>query len=201
MRIGRYALWTALATTGCGALATAGTPDDAGVSTDATDATTSPSGDAAVLRDGQPVSDADASLPPGSPDLSGRWALFGFEDPVAVEIRQSGTTLTGMGCSAGFASPGGPPRGEYCGSLFASVFDGTHAQFNYRFESYWYGADVTVSENGRPDDGHVSRYVSLVRPHGVVADRPRCAMARHSRNRCVLAGSGYRQGGKLRFES
>ena len=148
MRIGRYALWMALATTGCGALATAGAPDDAGLATDATDAAMLPSGDAAALRDGQPVSDADSSLPPDSPDLSGRWALFGFEDPVAVDIRQSGTTLTGMGCSAGFPRPGGPSFAEYCGSLFASVFDGTRAQFNYRFESYWYGADVTVSAKG-----------------------------------------------------
>jgi hypothetical protein len=31
-------------------------------------------------------------------DISGSWAMFVFEDPVVVEIRQRGSTLSGTGC-------------------------------------------------------------------------------------------------------
>src|SRR5258707_4211377 len=45
--------------------------------------------------------------PPQAPQLlsiAGRWGMFHFEDPVAVDIVENGTKLIGLGCDAGLPS-------------------------------------------------------------------------------------------------
>jgi hypothetical protein len=78
------------------------------------------------------------------PGIAGRWAMFGFEDPVGVQLLQAGSTLTGGGCAAG-----APPLADTdCGSLSGSVH-GRRASFSFQFLSTLeYGADVTVSADG-----------------------------------------------------
>jgi hypothetical protein len=50
------------------------------------------------------------------PDLSGRWAMFEWEDPVAVDLREKDGVVEGTGCCGGFQNPNFPPY--CCGPVF-----------------------------------------------------------------------------------
>jgi hypothetical protein len=87
-----------------------------------------------------------APVPPAL--IAGRWAMFNFEDPVGVQLTQSGSVLTGSGCAAG-----APPLAEFakgfCGAIKGEVVGNT-ATFGFPFEpSYYYYAQTTVSKDGR----------------------------------------------------
>jgi hypothetical protein len=98
-------------------------------------------------------------------DISGRWAMFAFEDPVAVELTQNGNTLSGTGCNAGFATPDDPiVFPSFCVAL-EGVIEGRHAQFT--FASTWapYGADVFASADGQRMAGRFHDVVAWGSPY------------------------------------
>lgn len=85
-------------------------------------------------------------VPPAQ--IAGRWAMFNFEDPVGVQLVQSGSVLTGRGCAAG-----APPLAElskpFCGTIKGEV-TGNAASFGFQFEpNYYYYAETTVSKDGQ----------------------------------------------------
>jgi len=86
-------------------------------------------------------------------DISGRWGMFKFEDPVGVHLFEaSDGTLTGTGCAAG--APGGPPGYPgglfYCGAVTGKV-RGETASFSFPLvsgvPSAVYSARVTISHD------------------------------------------------------
>jgi hypothetical protein len=87
--------------------------------------------------------------------LSGRWGMFWFEDPVAVEIRQEAQALSGVGCCAGL--PGAPQAVACCGPLEGTSTDG-QASFAYSIQDVGavYGTNVYVSEDYRRMGGTFS---------------------------------------------
>ena len=97
-------------------------------------------GSAGSVTDPEPV-------PPAQ--IAGRWAMFNFEDPVGVDLVQSGSVLTGSGCAAG-----APPLTEapkiFCGAIKGKVV-GNAATFGFPFEynNYYYFAETTVSKDGQ----------------------------------------------------
>ncbi len=89
-------------------------------------------------------------------DISGRWALFGFEDPVAVELQQTGTVLAGKGCCTGFQS--NIPL-ACCGPVTGQCAD-RRASFGFSFDlggTYEYATDAFVSADGSRMAGTFSR--------------------------------------------
>lgn len=159
----------------------------------------STSGDGAAFPSGGPSGGSVASFPAGatsaggitsagtggsagtpvdaSPpiDISGRWAMFNFEDPVGVLLSESSTgTLMGRGCAV-YAprgvSDGGPdltPQGpSLCGGITGSV-SGNQASFRFSFSDYssgTYATEVTISSDGQRMAGffHVGDYDSSFR--------------------------------------
>jgi hypothetical protein len=119
---------------------------------------------------------AGSGNPGGAPavDISGEWAMFSWEDPVAVSLTQDGTSLNGRGCCAGL-------NGDFtlncCGQIADGSIVGRRAQFGFSFEIgelYDYSADVTVSEDGRRMLGWFSRIVwpmAWVRLEGAALER------------------------------
>jgi hypothetical protein len=96
-------------------------------------------GSAGSVTDPEPV-------PPAQ--IAGRWAMFNFEDPVGVQLAQSGHVLTGSGCASG-----APPLTEtatvFCGAIKGEVV-GSVATFGFPFEpNYYYHAQTTVSKDGQ----------------------------------------------------
>jgi hypothetical protein len=93
----------------------------------------------------------------GEPDVSGAWALFAFEDPVAVVLTQNGSELTGYGCCAGL----GPQSIiDCCGEIVGGAIVDRRATFGFAFEfgeSFWYAADVVVSADVERMAGGFSR--------------------------------------------
>lgn len=86
--------------------------------------------------------------PDGRPPakIAGRWAQFGFEDPVGVQLTQTNGKLIGRGCAAG-----APPLAmdeTYCGDLNGTV-DGNEASFGFGFEGYRYQAQTVISADGQ----------------------------------------------------
>jgi hypothetical protein len=79
-------------------------------------------------------------------DVSGNWAMFGFEDPVAVSLTQSGTTLSGRGCCAGLATE--EPL-DCCGPIKGGSIIDRNVEFAFAFDPYLYAADVFVSADGQ----------------------------------------------------
>jgi len=80
-------------------------------------------------------------------DISGRWALFVFEDPVGVQLTQANGQLTGEGCASG--TP--PDVGEFqsfCGAVSGKV-SGRSAQFWFHFQIYTYLANTQISADGQ----------------------------------------------------
>jgi hypothetical protein len=79
-------------------------------------------------------------------DISGRWAMFQFEDPVGVQLVQTGGVLTGQGCVSGVPPLDSDP-GPYCGGIQGTV-TGNHASFVFHPLGDSYIADATVSSDG-----------------------------------------------------
>jgi hypothetical protein len=94
----------------------------------------------------QPAPDA-SSGPERVVSIAGRWGMAGFEDPVGVEIIESGAdgVLGGDGCAAG-----APPVALqiFCGPL-TGTRDAREAKFGFSFETYSYLAEVTISADGQ----------------------------------------------------
>jgi hypothetical protein len=88
---------------------------------------------------------AGSSLLPAI-DVSGNWAMFGFEDPVAVSLTQSGTTLSGRGCCAGLATE---EALDCCGPIKGGSIIDRNVEFAFAFDPYLYAADVFVSADGQ----------------------------------------------------
>ena len=88
----------------------------------------------------------------GSPsvvDVSGSWAMFGFEDPVAVSLQQSGTTLSGTGCCAGLPIEGNDIW-HCCADIASGAIHGRNAEFSFpvNLAPGVYAANVFVSSDG-----------------------------------------------------
>jgi hypothetical protein len=84
----------------------------------------------------------------GGGALSGRWAMFKWEDPVAVEIDEAGGVIKGRGCCGGLGDLSA--QIDCCGLLTGQVAD-RHASFGFSFDSgghYDYTTDVFVSADG-----------------------------------------------------
>ena len=100
----------------------------------------------------------DAGKTPAAPDLTGRWAMFAWEDPVAVDLRTTGTAISGDGCCGGFSSLGAGI--SCCGDVTGQVVD-RRAAFGFTFDfggdRYEYATDVFVSADGRRMAGRFSR--------------------------------------------
>jgi hypothetical protein len=91
---------------------------------------------------------ATAGSSGAAPDgpLSGHWAMFWFEDPVAVAIRQQGEALSGSGCCAGL--PGSAQAFPCCGALAGTATD-VRASFAFptQGDAFVYSTSVYVSDN------------------------------------------------------
>ena len=77
-------------------------------------------------------------------DVSGNWAMFVFEDPVAVSLQQDGTELRGFGCCGGLD----PDLGFCCNPIAGGTIEGRRVQFGFSVDLGVYMADVFVSEDG-----------------------------------------------------
>jgi hypothetical protein len=78
--------------------------------------------------------------------IAGRWAMFGFEDPVGIRLTQTNGQLVGRGCAAGV-----PPldlEPSYCGDVNGTV-EGNTAAFGFSFEQYHYQAETVISADGQ----------------------------------------------------
>lgn len=82
--------------------------------------------------------------------IAGRWGMFHFEDPVAIDLTQATTVLTGLGCDAGL--PTGDPQAftdRYCGAIDGAIA-GNKAWLTYNLTqdvapAKRFRADITVS--------------------------------------------------------
>jgi len=88
-------------------------------------------------------------------DVSGRWAMIGWEDPVGVALSQNAGSITGTGCGVGT-----PPvqQASYCSDVFGTISADGNASFGFDFESavgqYRYRADVTLAADGKRMAGY-----------------------------------------------
>ena len=102
------------------------------------------------------------------PDLSGRWAMFRWADPVAVEIHQAGTDIEGTGCCGGFRSASSDLR---CCQALKGQTTGRRAWFGFSFDeltqTHLYATDVFVSA----DDRMTGTFSQSAWPEGWGADR------------------------------
>src|SRR6478735_10407562 len=60
--------------------------------------------------------------------IAGSWALFGFEDPVGVELRQSGSSLNGIGCGVGTPHS---PGSTSCAADLSGTITGNQVKFAF----------------------------------------------------------------------
>jgi hypothetical protein len=90
--------------------------------------------------------DAGAS-PVASVDVSGDWAMFAFEDPVAVSLTQQGEDISGTGCCGGL--PTEQTFIDCCSSLAGSIV-GRRVNFAFAVELApgTYAVDAFVSSDG-----------------------------------------------------
>jgi hypothetical protein len=94
--------------------------------------------------DAGPDAEDAAPPPPAQPELAspfGRWGMFAFEDPVAIDI----TGPFGIGCYAGLPDPQGWNERDECTPLEDVRGDGQHLEFAFMAETYRYAADVMFS--------------------------------------------------------
>ena len=100
---------------------------------------------------------SDAGEPGGGLDVGGRWAMLGFEDPVAVDLDQGGDAIQGRGCCIGFP---GDTEISCCGPVTGQIVD-RRASFGFAFdhggEPYVYSTDAFVSSDGKRMAGTFSR--------------------------------------------
>ncbi len=97
--------------------------------------------------------DVPASTPPAI-SIAGRWAIVGFDDPVGVQLSQTGSVLTGQGCASG-----APPLvdevfiRDYCGDIIGGAIQGRQVAFSFVFKAFGdrgirYATRATVSTDG-----------------------------------------------------
>lgn len=92
---------------------------------------------------------------PPAVDISGRWGMFLFEDPVGVQLFQAPDgTLTGRGCFSG--TPGGPTRDQWfdsCVTKVSGAVSGRSAWFGFPLDvggpGAFYSVRVTVSDDAQ----------------------------------------------------
>jgi hypothetical protein len=85
----------------------------------------------------------ESGAPNAEPDISGDWAMFGFEDPVAVSLVQHENVLTGYGCCAGLGE-----TGNCCGPIKDGWIAEGRAHFAFAVTDFDdYVADVVVSSD------------------------------------------------------
>ena len=80
-------------------------------------------------------------------DISGRWGLFTFEDPVGVQLFQNDGVLSGSGCDVGARPDNADVAENLCGSI-GGLAQRNRAQFDFHFgdsQDIYYAADVTIS--------------------------------------------------------
>lgn len=96
-----------------------------------------------------------AAEPPIS--IEGRWGLFVFEDPIAVELVQTGSQLSGLGCDSGLPTGDYNPRHELCAPLVGAV-EGNRAWFEFALlDGGWrVRADVTIAADASRLSGSAS---------------------------------------------
>jgi hypothetical protein len=157
----RLGLLTLLAAASChegglqGRLLDGGTPGNGGAAGNDTGGNGGASAGGMGGASGLAGGGGTAGAPAAALDISGRWALFGFEDPVAVELQQTGTVLAGSGCCTGFQSD--VPL-DCCGSVTGQCAD-RRASFGFSFwgGTYEYATDAFVSADGSRMAGTFSR--------------------------------------------
>jgi hypothetical protein len=114
-----------------------------------------------------PTGSPDAGSGPGSGpgpgpadslDIDGRWAMFLFEDPVAVDVTAAGGVINGKGCCGGFQEASALI--QCCGAVSGQIAD-RRASFGFAFdfggEAYSYWTDAFVSADARRMTGTFSR--------------------------------------------
>ena len=82
-----------------------------------------------------------------APDVRGRWAMFAFEDPVAVVLDETNSVIGGTGCCGGL----GDLPGLCCGAVTGQVV-GRRASFWFPINGlghYVYATEVFVSADGQ----------------------------------------------------
>jgi hypothetical protein len=83
-------------------------------------------------------------------NVSGRWAMFGFEDPVGVALSQSEGALSGIGCGVGT-----PPasKASYCSADLTGTIAGGSVKFDFKSTADIlpgrYLADLVASKDGK----------------------------------------------------
>jgi hypothetical protein len=92
---------------------------------------------------------------PVDPGLDGRWAMFWFEDPVVVDLRQDGNALGGTGCCAGIDS-----FSSFCCGSITGTCDDAKAKFSFELGDVGgtptYGTAVYISEDEQRMGGSFS---------------------------------------------
>jgi hypothetical protein len=94
-------------------------------------------------------------------DVSGRWGLFVFEDPVGVRLIQGADgRLTGEGCAAGApgsTDPAEPGIPASCGSIVGKV-DGRGVWFGFQLRdfAFWYVTHALASKDAQRLGGILS---------------------------------------------
>lgn len=96
-------------------------------------------------------------------DITGRWGMFIFEDPIAVDIVQRGNVLSGLGCDAGLPDPA--VGGELLCAPLTGTIEADRAAFGFDIPGYRFRARVIASRDasrmaGDFDDVIGNRYKS-----------------------------------------
>lgn len=109
-------------------------------------------GDSAASNSGAGV--ANAQAPDAPANVSGRWAMFGFEDPVGVQLSQDAGVLGGIGCGVGVAPA---MRASYCSPISGTI-SGSNLKFAFKSTADIlpgdYLADLVVAADGKRMAGH-----------------------------------------------
>lgn len=110
-----------------------------------------------------------ASVP--GPDVSGRWAMFAFEDPVAVDLHAIDGAIAGDGCCGGL----GPQTPSFCCGAVNGQIVGRHVTFGFTFNfgpevTYW--TDAFVSADGQRMAGRFNAVSPVDQPIAWVRIEP-----------------------------
>jgi hypothetical protein len=138
-----------LITLGCGSTASNSDPGGVGAAGGSAAGGSAAGGSAAAgAGDGSAAAGVGGEVAEAVPPLDGRWAMFSFEDPVAVELSEEAGVLSGIGCYGGLPSPEFPDVLGSCQKL-AGIANGRHIQFSFAAENYTYAANVFASADGQ----------------------------------------------------
>jgi len=123
-------------------------------------------------------------------DISGRWGMFGWEDPVGVALQQAASSLSGTGCGVGT-----PPvmNAANCSALSGTV-SGRNVKFTFPSQVDLlpgdYLTDLVVSEDGARMAGRFgigsindSNWIAWlpVKADGYWLDRPANDLPQHNK--------------------